>query len=412
MSTKAPTNDVESSGTEVPWPTHGARTVPWRQERRGGSKQDRMLREVETRIPPFIADGDVHVPAGLIGANESALLALGAMDAEAAGQSVALARFLIRTESVASSKIERVSASVEDFARALAGNKSNMSAMSMVAATTALGTMVEAAGDSGRISAEDILRAHRDLMRDDLTEGPYAGRVRDSQNWIGGSDYSPLGALYVPPPPELVSELLDDLVRFANRDDLPTLIQAALAHAQFESIHPFGDGNGRIGRALIGAILRRRGVTRNTVVPVASGLLARREDYFDALTDYREGILEPLLTLILRAATVAAEAGRESIRRISTFPEDWAERVDARRGSAAAAIIPAFFDNPVMGVDDVESVTGSRGQATYAALTRLEEAGIVQEITGRKRDKVWAASDLLAELTVLDSRIAGGMRRR
>lgn len=371
-----------------------------------------MLREVDTRIPPFIADLDVRMPSDLTVANESALLALGAMDADAAGQSVALARFLIRTESVASSKIERVSASVEDFARALAGNKSNTSAMSMVAATTALGTMVEAAGDSGRISADDILRAHRDLMRDDVTEGPFAGRVRDSQNWIGGSDYSPIGALYVPPPQELVSELLDDLVRFANRDDLPTLVQAALAHAQFESIHPFGDGNGRIGRALIGAILRRRGVTRNTVVPVASGLLARREDYFDALTDYREGILEPLLTLILRAATVAAEAGRDSIRRISTFPEDWAERVDARRGSAAAAVIPAFFDNPVMGVDEVESVTGSRGQATYTALTRLEEAGIVQEITGRKRDKVWAASDLLAELTVLDSRIAAGMRQR
>lgn len=371
-----------------------------------------MLSEVETRIPPFIADLDVHVPSALTGANESALLALGAMDAEAAGQSVALARFLIRTESVASSKIERVSASVEDFARALAGNRSNTSAMSMVAATTALGTMVDAAGDAGRITGEDILRAHRELMRDDLTEGPYAGKVRDGQNWIGGSDYSPLGALYVPPPAGLAGDLLDDLVRFANRDDLPTLVQAALAHAQFESIHPFGDGNGRIGRALIGAILRRRGVTRNTVVPVASGLLARREDYFDALTDYREGNTAPLLALILRAATVAAEAGRESIRRISAFPDDWAERVEARRGSAAADLIPAFFDNPVMGVDDVEAVAGSRGQATYTALARLEEAGIIQEITGRKRDKVWAASDLLAELTVLDSRIAAGMRRR
>lgn len=374
--------------------------------------QDRMLRAVETRIPPFIADVDVRIPADLIGANEAALLALGAMDAEATGQSVALARFLIRTESVASSKIERVSASVEDFARALAGNKSNTSAMSMVAATTALGTMVEAAGRAGQIAVEDILRAHRDLMRDDLIEGPYAGRLRDSQNWIGGSDYSPIGALYVPPPAETVEELLDDLVRFANRDDIPTLAQAALAHAQFESIHPFGDGNGRIRRALIGAILRRRGVTRNTVVPVASGLLARREDYFDALTDYRDGATSPLLELILRASTVAAEAGRESIRRISAFPDEWAGRVEARRGSAAAALIPVFFDNPVMGVDEVEAVAGVRGQATYTALARLEEAGVVQEITGRKRDKVWAASDLLAELTVLDSRIAAGMRKR
>ncbi|WP_242864291.1 Fic family protein [Microbacterium testaceum] len=363
-------------------------------------------------MPPLIADADFTIPAELTVANETALLALGAMDAEAAGQSAAMARFLIRTESVASSKIERVSATVEDFARALAGNKSNSSAISMVAATDALGRMVDAAGASGGIAVKDVLRAHRDLMRDDLVEGPHAGRVRDSQNWIGGSDYSPLGALYVPPPADLVEELLDDLLRFANRDDLPTLAQATLAHAQFESIHPFGDGNGRIGRALIGAILRRRGVTRNTVVPVASGLLARREDYFDALSDYREGEPTPLLALILRASAAAAEAGRESIGRISAFPAEWAERVDARRGSAAAALIPAFFDNPVMGVDAIEAVTGVAGQAVYSGLARLEDAGIVQEITGRKRDKVWAASDLLGELNVLDSGIAARMRRR
>ena len=114
-----------------------------------------------------------------------------------------------------------------------------------------------------------------------------------------------------------IEELLDDLITFANRDDLPTLVQATVAHAQFESIHPFGDGNGRTGRALIGAILRRRGVTRNTVVPVASGLLARRDDYFDALGSYRAGRLRPLLELMLRSAVAAAEEGRASMQRSS-----------------------------------------------------------------------------------------------
>ncbi|WP_431804747.1 Fic family protein [Microbacterium sp. bgisy203] len=282
----------------------------------------------------------------------------------------------------------------------------------MVAGAAALNALVESAGQSGRIERSDLVRAHAALMRDDPDEGPYAGTVREDQNWIGGSDHSPLGAIYVPPPADLLDELLDDLIAFANRDDLPTLLQATVAHAQFESIHPFGDGNGRIGRALIGAILRRRGVTTNTVVPVASGLLARRDGYFDALGDYREGNLTPLLSVMLTSATVAAEEGRVSVQRIKELPADWAERTGARRGSTAAALLPAFFDNPVMNADEVEQIVGTAAQSVYTALARLEADGIVQEITGRKRNRVWAATDLMGELTALDGRIAARMKHR
>lgn len=393
------------------WPAHGTEVVPWRQEVRGGTRRDRMLTEVATRVPPRIAGLDFHMPGDLTVAGERALVALGGMDGEVSGQPVALGRFMIRSESVASSKIERVSASVDDFARAIAGNRSNPSAVSMVAATRALSTMVEAAGEVGRIRREDLELAHAALMKDDPGEGPWAGAVRDKQNWIGGSDHSPLGAMYVPPSAERVAGLLDDLIEFVNRDDVPTLIQAAIAHAQFESIHPFGDGNGRIGRALIGAVLRRRRVTVNTVVPVASGLLARRDDYFDALTAYRDGQVRPLLGLMLRAATVAAEEGRISVQRIKQFPEDWAERSGARRGSLASRLLPLFFDNPVMSADDVEAVASASSPTVYNAIATLEREGIIHEITGRKRNRAWAASDLMDELAALDARIAARMRR-
>lgn len=392
------------------WPAHGREIVPWRQSVRGGTRADRMLTEVETRVPPLIAELHFPLPPYLTAANERSLVALGAMDGEATGQPAALARFMIRSESVASSKIERISASAADFARAIAGNRSNPSALSMVAATRALSAMVDAVGRHGRIERTDIEHAHAALMSDDPAEGPYAGHVRDDQNWIGGSDHSPRGALYVPPAPARVHGLLADLVAFANRDDLPTMVQATIAHAQFESIHPFGDGNGRIGRAVIGAILRRRGVTRSTVVPVASGLLARRDDYFDALGAYREGEVEPLLQLMLRAAAIAAEEGRVSVQRIKALPHEWTQRTDARRGSTAARLVPAFFDNPVMTVDDVERAAGATSQAVYTALARLEAEGIIHEITGRKRDRVWAASDLMDELDELDRRIAARMR--
>ncbi|WP_461472670.1 Fic family protein [Microbacterium sp. HJ5] len=359
----------------------------------------------------MIAELDYVVPADLTALSERALVALGAMDGEATGQPAAMARFMIRSESVASSKIERVSASTEDFARALAGQKSNPSAVSMVAASAALSTMVAAAGSRGTIEKADILTAHKALMRDDAAEGPYAGKLRDSQNWIGGSDYSPRNALYVPPPQDRIEELLDDLIAFANRDDLPTMAQATIAHAQFESIHPFGDGNGRTGRALIGAILRRRGVTPQTVVPVASGLLARRDDYFEALGSYRAGHVRPLLELMLRSAVAAAEEGRISVQRIKQFPLEWLEQLQPQRRSTATDLVRAFFDNPVMSMSDIERIAGPVSPRLYSAVDRLEEAGIIQEMTGRKRDRVWAAVDLMAELEDLDGRIAAAMKQ-
>ena len=127
----------------------------------------------------------------------------------------------------------------------------------------------------------------------------------------------------MPPAPERVSELMNDLITYLNRDDVPVLVQAAIGHAQFESIHAFTDGNGRIGRALVSAVLRRRGVTRNAVVPLASGLLARREDYFAALGFYRQGQPSPLILLFAQSARAAALASRETIARLKSMPVQW-----------------------------------------------------------------------------------------
>lgn len=369
-----------------------------------------MFTELTATIPPNIAGLDYDPSLELVRDSESALLAVAVTDTVAAGHSEAMSRFLIRTESVASSKIERINASAEDFARALAGGKGNTSATSMVAASTALHALVRDAGETGTITLAGILAAHSALMVDDPHEALYAGRVRDMQNWVGGSDHSPRGALHVPPAPERIPELLDDLVVYLNRDDVPVLMQASIAHAQFESIHPFTDGNGRIGRALISAVLRRRGVTRNAVIPLASGILARRDDYFDALTAYRGGDPADMIRLIVTATRIAALEARVSIDSISALTDDWRDDLDGRQGSAVANLIPAFYDHPVMGAAEVERLSGSGAVQTYKALDRLAAAGIIREITGRKRDRVWVATDLMAELDELDRRIQEEMR--
>ncbi|WP_223585436.1 Fic family protein [Microbacterium sp. OVT16B] len=265
--------------------------------------------------------------------------------------------------------------------------------------------MVTAVGERGVFERGDLLDAHHALMQDDPLEARYAGRVRDMQNWVGGSDHSPRDALHIPPAPERVSALLDDLLAYLNRDDVPVLVQASIAHAQFESIHPFTDGNGRIGRALVSASLRRRGAIRNGVIPMASGILARQGDYFAALGEYRSGDPAPLIALFVRSALAAAIETAASVERIESFPEEWSAEVRPRRGSAAATLLLAFFDNPVLNAAEIERLSGAKTAQAYAAIERLAEAGVIREITGRKRDRVWVAADLLAELDDLDRRI-------
>lgn len=364
-----------------------------------------MLRAVAVSIPPRIAHLTYTPSPELTTAAERALVEVATTDAEARAQSRALGRFMLRTESVASSKIERISASAADYARALAGSRANSSATSMVAASAALHRLVDRAGETAHLTVDDLLAAHRTLMADDTAEAPYAGRLRDVQNWIGGSDHSPRNALYVPPPPDLVAPLLDDLLAFASRADVPVFAQAAIAHAQFESIHPFTDGNGRIGRALVSAILRRRGVTKTAVMPLASGLLAVRDDYFASLTAYREGDPTAVIEIMVRAAVAAAVESRASIAALRELPAEWQSLVDASPGSATARLLAALLDDPVMSGEDAIAAIGSTPATAYAALERLTDAGVVTEITGRKRDRVWAANDVIGELDDLDRRI-------
>ena len=213
----------------------------------------------------------------------------------------------------------------------------------------------------------------------------------------------------MPPAPERVPALMEDLIAYLNRDDIPVMVQAAIGHAQFESIHAFTDGNGRIGRALVSALLRRRGVARNVVMPLASGLLAKRDDYFAALSEYRQGRPSPLIALFARSVHAAAVCSRESIARVKALPEEWAAELRPRAGSAVAALIPAFYGHPVMAAAEIEQRSGSSEQQTYRAIDRLEEGGVIQEITGRRRDRVWVAAELLAELDDLDRRIQATM---
>jgi len=389
------------------WPKHSHRPTAWQSASRRGSREDRTLSEITVALPPHIASlaAPPTPPRELLRAQYEI------EELERVGGDVLdpLAGFLIRMESVASSRIEQVEASTTAFARALGGSKENSSAVSMVSAGRAITALIDSS--EGTIDLGDVLSAHELLMREDVEESSYAGRVRNVQNWIGGSHYSPRNALYVPPPPELVPDYLADLLSFANRDDIDPIAQAAIVHAQFESIHPFTDGNGRIGRALIGAVLRRRGVTPATVLPVASALAADTDHYFGMLTAYRTGDAEAIITDVALCVEVAAREARGTARSFLQYAAAWRQAVGVRAGSATDSVLDVLVGLPVFSAEQLTARTGLADRAIYRAIDQLEESRIIAEVTNRKRDRVYAVTDVLDEFEDLDDRIRSRITR-
>src|SRR5882757_2363527 len=170
---------AKRAGATNPWPAHGSQVMPWRQSHRGGIIEDRTLSEVTVSLPPLIADSSPTVDLQLAAAMEVGIREIVTLDQMHGTDLHALGTLLLRTESVASSKIEHINATVDEFARALHGNKSNQSATSMVAATAALSQLIHSVEDGHDISRANIDSAHHALMADDPYESSYAGRVRD-----------------------------------------------------------------------------------------------------------------------------------------------------------------------------------------------------------------------------------------
>ncbi|UAK32348.1 Fic family protein [Nocardia asteroides] len=386
------------------WPPHRTESRPWHPRHRQGSRADRTLTEIEVSIPPRIADLTYSVGGTVARAHEDAVIAVVRLEAGYGQHLAPLADFLLRSESVASSKIEHIDAGWRAFGRAVAGGKASEEAKSQLAAVRTLAALVTAAGD-GPITLASLLEAHRLLMAPDYYTAQDSGRLRTVQNWIGGSDYTPIDALFVPPPPELVTELMDDLVTFVGRSDLPILAQAAIAHAQFESIHPFTDGNGRIGRALISAILRRRGLTQRVTVPLASAMLADTGRYFAQLNGYREGHVDEFVEYVSTATIHSCEAAQESARALADLPARWRAIARPRANSADESVLAALLDTPIFNADTAQKMTGTTEASVYRALGRLTEAGVLEVLSENKRNRIWAASDVLAELDALSAAI-------
>jgi Fic family protein len=313
---------------------------------------------------------------------------------------VALARNLLRSESAASSRIEGVKISHKRLARAAyaraGGRRGDNRAAEVLGNVEAMERAIDLGGSTDQLTVDDVRDIHRTLLR--FTEDrEIAGVLRTKQSWIGGNDYHPLGAVYVGPPHEQVPELLADLCRFIARTDLAAIAQAAIAHAQFENIHPFADGNGRTGRALIYTILRRRGEITNYIPPISLVLGSQPKNYAAGLGAYSKGDVGLWSARFADATSRAAAEAELMAQHIEELQASWLERLgQPRRDSAARELISALPAQPVIDVAAAQQLTGKSHVAVGNALAQLGAAGVLQSLNERKWGRVWECGEFLA----------------
>jgi len=355
-------------------------------------------------VPPRLAGVDLDIPAYLAAELEVAAQAVANLNRLQAADLESLAGPLLRSESVASSRIENLRVSHRRVAEALVDRQHAPAAAREVANNVAAMTRaIDSA--AGQIDRETIRAVHRAILTG-TREEEHAGIERTVQSWIGGQ--SPRDARYVPPPAELVGPLLDDLVAFAARDDLPVIGHAALLHAQFEGIHPFVDGNGRTGRCLVHALLHWRGLAPTLVPPISAVLLTDRDGYYAVLADWQQrGDPFPLFHAFAEATSAASHHAAGLAATLRRLKDDWYERAHhPRAGSIVRRLIESLPAQPVLTAAIAAEAHGVDAGVARRGLRVLVEADVVRVAPGRQRNRVWVADDVFDVLDEFESAIA------
>lgn len=355
-------------------------------------------------------DGDT---AAEINDAETAIRRLN-QEATTLADSEAMARLLLRAEAVASSKIEGLEVGGRrllkaGLARELGDGRPDVTATEVLNNVEAMHWAVETLDRDAALGVDDLLAVHQRLLAGtDMEE--HGGRLRDEQNWIGGSSFNPCSAAFVPPPPEYVPDLMQDLCAFCNDERLPAVAQAALAHAQFETIHPFADGNGRTGRALIHVILRRRGVAPRFVPPVSLVLATWSKDYVEGLTRTRDGGASGMndwVSLFAGACRRAVDDADAFEQRVRALQADWRTRLGrVRKNSAADLLLHALPGAPIVTVQSAAALIGRSVQAVNEAIPRLVDAGVLKQTTIGQRNRAFEATELIDTFTALERQLA------
>lgn len=307
-----------------------------------------------------------------------------------------MSAILLRTESASSSQIEQLTTSAKQIALAELeeGNKHN--ANLVVGNVRAMEAALQLAD---QIDTSSILAMHHQLLSRSASLSEHAGRFRKEAVWIGGDNAGPIGAEFIGPHHNRVPDAVQDVVVFTRRTDLPVIVQVAIAHAQFETIHPFIDGNGRAGRALSQAMIRNLRLATHTTVPISAGLLVDTASYFDALGSYRVGDARPIIRRFANASRFAAASGRELVDELTSELDRSRDLLTGvRKHSAVWEVLPRLVGQPVVNLRYVRDKLGIQEMTALRALDALTDRGVLVERSGHSRNRVWEHRGILSVL--------------
>lgn len=380
----------------------------------GQGRAERMPGRFAAYVPEPIREYEPQLTGSisqLLSDADAAVRDLNRIDPGRAHQIEPLARQLLRQESLASSRIEGLLISHKRISEADYDPRgtTDRRAREVLANIEAMEQAVRVGSEGGRIDSETIIELHRTLLS--ATQPRIAGVVRESQNWIGGRYHTPVGADFIPPPADEVPRLLADLAEFMNRDDLPATLQAGLTHAQFETVHPFADGNGRVGRCLIHVIFRHRGLASHTVPPVSLLMATDVDGYVKALTAYRDDH-ESDWTAYFAETTIASSMDAEDLsERLTALQAEWKAKAGVRQGSTAEKVIEALPGQPMIDVKKAAQLAGTSEEAARLALNLLTDRGVLEQVTKRNWGRVWQAKGLWSLLDRFEERLATPVRQ-
>lgn len=374
------------------------------------SARRRMLPTYEASIPHLIANRDVILSPQLTARVSDLLVSIARFDGEQMQRGYDLPALLLRSESSASSQIEHLTSSVRNVALAELADESPQNAR-LVAGNVA--AMRKALASQDEITVGSIRDIHRILIN--WSGESFGGELRREQVWVGGTPYSPHGAHYVPPTWQRVPEYLDDIVAFISREDIDPIVQATVAHAQFETVHPFIDGNGRTGRVLLHKILRRSGVLLHVTLPLSAGLLHNVDAYMKSLEAYQEGNPIAVVEQLVDALELSLMVGRLVARNLDGVFAGWRGRMTERANSSIHRLPLVLAEQPVVTVPYVAEKMGITTRAAQNLVSRACEYEILRPLGNRRRGVFYQADeliDVLEEASSLPSirRMVGAVR--
>ena len=307
----------------------------------------------------------------------------------------------VRKEALMSSQIEGTQATLEDVLDPLLDENANRNVADVINYIKATEFAIARQKElplSGRL----IKETHAVLMAGVRGQEKNPGEFRRSQNWIGGQGSALKNARYIPPNVEDMTDAMSDLEKYINaEDDLDALIRAALIHYQFETIHPFLDGNGRVGRLLITLFLMEKGVLSAPALYISYFLKKNRVEYYDRMTEVRnKGSYEQWVKFFLQAISESAEDAVDKIQKLSALHAKNAEVIGGMgRAAKTAALLLSYLEaNPIIEIQKTASALGLAFSTTSAAIQRLVEAGILVQSAGEQRNRVFSYEAYLALL--------------